>query len=144
MFWNEIMHSSVPIEKKKKKKEKTRNIQFFNPDIIESSISAYLSRSSLLFAGRQFLFFAVMMSAITPAGRFSRKRLPHRCKHSTRWGKNSEEDGLVGERERAIEIFRAIDRGFEFITDTGSKITAARVIKNILRAPRIAKLWRAV
>lgn len=48
------------------------------------------------------------------------------------------------ERERAVEIFRPIDRGFEFITDTGSKITATRVIKNILRAPRIAELWRAV
>lgn len=43
-----------------------------------------------------------------------------------------------------MEVFRRIDRGFEFITDAGSKITPTRVIKNILRAPRIAELWQAV
>lgn len=43
-------------------------------------------------------------------------------------------------RVEATEIFRPIDRGFEFITDASSKITATRVIKNILRTPGIAEL----
>lgn len=36
------------------------------------------------------------------------------------------------QKEEGTEIFRSIDRGFEFITDAGSEITATRVIKNIL------------
>jgi len=66
------------------------------------------------------------------------------------WEKNSEEGGRKSSRKERVrgrgstEVFRRIDRGFEFITDASSKITPTRVIKNILCAPRIAELWRAV